>query len=372
MSSDLTIKSLGLVTSVGYDVEHSCASFRAGVSKAQEHVDYPIFSAELEYIPVTAHRAELLTDGFVQTGLWLRLLQQALKDVQSYGNLPTPEEDSNFWKRSACCLNLPFIAFDRFGWPFKEIENLSEYFVYRFIKEDYPFVKLPMKTVLSYGPTGLAQTLQKCPKILSSPAIDRIFLVSVDSYNDPGSLSYLEENHRLFTPKNHLGVMPGEAAGVLMLETSTGGSPTNSHSTIIASSHSEGPGEHPDEDLTPFIQDLGRRFTGVIENVLKEAQVELPFKGDLIFDLSGESWRAQVVGWAQMELTDRDLVDFEASSIHIPATSFGEIGAVSATASVCVADHFFKRLASPHRQALILSLSYEGDASALMVQRAGE
>lgn len=368
MRLDLTLHSPGLVTAVGYDVEHSCASLRAGISKASEFLDYLLPVAGGDDLALVTHRAELITSGFLQTGLWLQLLGAALDDVKQQGSLPDPVEDPGFWKATALCVNLPFPAPERLGWPGDRIEEIAMGNVVTPLRGSIPFPDLPPGAVLSFGPAGLATALGVAPRLLESPAIERVLILAADSYNDASSIQYLAEADRLFTPDQHLGVQPGEAGAALLLE--RGGE--EAVTRFLSSTHAEGPGQFPDpeeDDLAPFVQDLGRRLAAVTEEAIREAGIER-LTGDIIYDLSGESWRAQALGWAQVMLTDAGVLDFENSTSVIPATSFGEIGAASAVAGVCVAERTWRRCASPHSHALVLSLSPEGDAAAIVLERA--
>jgi 3-oxoacyl-[acyl-carrier-protein] synthase-1 len=90
-----------------------------------------------------------------------------------------------------------------------------------------------------------------------------------------------------------------------------------------------------------------------------------PFAGEFYLDLSGEAWKARAWGYAQLRL--RDVVAFEHCTNVFPSLSFGETGAASGVAGVCLAVRALARGYARSNHAVICSINDFGHTSAIMI-----
>ncbi|RJS21805.1 hypothetical protein DRW03_15815 [Corallococcus sp. H22C18031201] len=100
---------------------------------------------------------------------------------------------------------------------------------------------------------------------------------------------------------------------------------------------------------------------------METARIAEPFRGDILLDLNGEEWKAQCWGHAQLLL--REHIDMHRVRTVFPVVSWGDIGAASGVAALCLATRSFVRRASSADRALICCLSDDGGAGALLLER---
>ena len=89
----------------------------------------------------------------------------------------------------------------------------------------------------------------------------------------------------------------------------------------------------------------------------------------MFVDLNGEEWKSVAWGLALMNLEGR--VSPELITIELPCSSFGEIGAASAVAALCLGARGFVGRYALGDMALVVSMADRGQVSAILVQAVG-
>lgn len=374
MHLELPITSLGLVTALGQGVVHCAAAQRAGMSLTRE---LPDLSVEAEFeddenntATGRGHVVSPLTDGFLHVGRWMRLGLAALRDLVTYAELPPPT-DAGFWRRTALIVLCPDTATDRFGWP---EEDANAIIAMRYVERLLGLFGAELSFDRAHVFTGhasLGSAALAINGILSRGAVERAVVLGVDSYVDPMSLQILQGEGRLKTPMTPTGMLPGEAGACFLLErvgTATHRSGRQG-AVFLAAAHlppaREGPAE-PEERM-PFFYQVGRHLAAAATSVLEQAGVTRAFSGDVFVDLNGEEWKAHV--WSAARLALGEVLNLDRASIIFPCASFGEIGAASGPAAVCLATRAFIRGYARGDKGLVLSVGDNGDVGAALVGR---
>jgi 3-oxoacyl-[acyl-carrier-protein] synthase-1 len=369
MQIKLPIASLGLVTALGDNVTQCAAGQRAGLSLARGLPDFmvegPLDDDDNVEVAATGHTIGPLTEGFLPPGLWLRIGSAALADLLRYGELP-PASDTGYWKRTALFLVVPDVTGDRFGWPEPEVDTLvagkyAEPLLA--LAEIYPTFQPGQ---IGTGHAGFAAAVCSARNLVGQGSYDRAVVLGVDSYVDPLSLGVLANEGRLKCDAAPTGLLPGEAGACVLVERQRRGRVEGTLlSACFTPSTVPAPGE--DEARAAFIAAAGQALATAAATVLAEAGVATPFAGDLVLDLNGEEWRAHAWGAAQLRL--QGAIDLGASNLVLPCESFGEIGAASGAAALCLATRAFARDYALGDHALLLSISENGDAGAVLVEK---
>lgn len=369
----LQLTSLGLVTAVGDDVVTACASQRAGLTRNTPLDDVWAYDpSELEARVVGAP-IQGLSNGFVQTGRWVRLALLCLEDLLRHGRLP-PREDAAFWRSTGLLWVLPVLSYERFGWPEPEIPRLLE----RSCAQLVPgLARLPLQQApdgfLPVGSVGVAHALNTVGSRLGAGPLRRFILLATDSWLDHLSLRHLLDEGRLKTAEKPTGLIPGEAAACVLVEpvVQARERAARVEANILGVATRPAPGvldpEHPTASRVRMAADIARRLASAVVEVLDLAGGARSFQGDVLLDLNGEDWKARVWGFARQLLAQS--LDAGRSKEVFPAISFGDIGAASGVAALCVAARSFTRRYARSDRTLICSIADDGASSALLVEK---
>jgi 3-oxoacyl-[acyl-carrier-protein] synthase-1 len=366
------ITGLGMVSNVGSDVITACAAQRAGLTWRAPLTGYWAFDdgdeleAAIQGAPVPG-----FTEGFVQTGAWMRLALACMEDLVRYGQLPS-HEDTAFWRETALLWVLPELAFERFGWPEPETPRLLEQHCGRLLES---LSRLPFKHVpdafFPQGAAGTAAALQRASRLMVTGAARRVVVLGVDSWLDTLSMGMLIRESRLKTGEQPVGLCPGEAAACVLVEDAEAARrrQASAQSYVLGAALRPAPApldeDAPGASRVKLAPAMARSLAEGVEEVLGLAGLPRPFRGDLLVDLNGEDWKARVWGHARTLLAGS--VDASRSRQVFPATSFGDVGAASGVAAMCLATRSFVRGYASGEQALSCSISDNGDTAALLV-----
>lgn len=358
MSSSLAITAFGMTTAVGHDAATSCASIRAGISRAQPIVEAKVLDPDAQLlIAATGHAVWGLTDGASAVARWLNLAESAIDDLCQSAKLPDAN-DHEFWSRTAVALITPVLDDDRllfslFTHPLMITESYVEPLLAAVGK---PFIKSHVY-LLSEGRTGALRALADAENLFARGEVDRLLVLAADSYLDGFSLQWLNESERLKAAEQPTGLMPGEAAVALMIERAVGQACKARIRTAVVDQES---GDYANGERRH-----GRALARGLRNALK-ADATQPFAGDLLVDLNGEAWRAYEFGAALAQLSSEQLGAFRSV---IPAMSTGDVGAASSLLAIAMAARAFERGYASAETALVASTSYSGRVGAALLNR---
>ncbi|WP_158501978.1 hypothetical protein [Vitiosangium sp. GDMCC 1.1324] len=361
----LALTGLGMVSSLGWGVASSCAAIRAGLTRPRPlHDVYVTDQEQLEPVPLLGHPIPELTDGFGPLGRWLQLAQACVADLRETAHLP-PTSDVRFWSQTGWLCVLPhldparYLEVQDFGPDLMKsswLERLGQLLGLEWPRKSVHFVHA--------GHAGTAAALQLAQQLLAARQVERLVVLSLDSYLDETSLEWLLVHRRLKTPDHPAGLMPGESGACLLVELPQAarqrGAPVLATIEAVATG-SEAGSRMAGQPST------GEILTRTLEQVLPQTPAG-DFVGDLISDLNGEEWRARAWGSVQVRLRNRL---GERTRLLLPCTSLGDVGAASGAVGVCMATRAFARKYAMGEQAVIVSSAEHGEVGAIRVRAPG-
>ena len=205
------------------------------------------------------------------------------------------------------------------------------------------------RTIAS-GHTSCFEGLLFAKGLLKDSDVDACLVCGVDSYLSARTLCWLDQNSRLKTPLNSDGVIPGEAAGAIIVERRpSGGTPVKVAGLGFG------------RELAPVLSSdplLGVGLTEAARNALNEASVELQDINFRLSDVTGESYgfREHALFVARLLRVHRE----EEHPIWHPADSTGDTGAAAGLLQLVTAFHAFRKGYAPGRLALCATSGLSG------------
>ncbi|RJQ70912.1 MAG: hypothetical protein C4519_20105 [Desulfobacteraceae bacterium] len=315
--------------------------------------------------PLTGYPVAGITDGFSSIGRWLTMGKCALNDLINYSNLPA-KEDATFWLKTAIIFITPVLNAARFDLAGVVNENnVKNFYVVPFIRQSKLPVKLENSFLISEDNPGTMSACYLANELLHNRSdVDRIILLAADSNIDPYSLWWLNARGQLKNSNNPTGLVPGEAAAAILLE-------------------SERSAQRSDANRFAFINNFSKKFeknyfyndetqehnTGIglsesLIETLSAAQLNKPYTGTLYLDINGENWRSIEYSHAQIK-TPKNLLDARALTVIVSA-AIGDIGTANSLCNLCVAIESHRRHYSQYNVALITASSPYGYVGALL------
>jgi 3-oxoacyl-[acyl-carrier-protein] synthase-1 len=354
----LAIVRLGLVSSLGGDLSTSCASARAGLSRASE-LPYTVVAPDGDSRPATGHQASFLTRGFRGDARLVRLLAAALGDlirgvpqdiwslgIDAYVALPaTFRDDSNQ-------------EIDRTTSPWETSPTTAADMVRGRVMVDKacgaaglsaPFASL---TVITGGSPSGAIAFEAAALGIQVGRHPLALVMAADAPVDLDRLASLHARGRLKGPSVPAGVFPGEM-GACALVASHGFAATLGRPGVgqiiqpgsLDAPYSFGAGTPPDAVAWATV-------AGSAAGALPA--VGLGHGAWYIVDLNGEPYRSREWG----SLVARMRQSFPAVDTDrpwIPALSFGDVGAATALAATAQALQAIARRYAPAQAAIVVN-----------------
>lgn len=366
-SESVPVVGCGMVSSLGHDVVTGCAAARAGIVRPSELDTYLVANEEAQGESLIAHIVPWLTHGFEGMARQLRLLEGGLADLMRqtpnrpwcdaragfFVSMPNPgriqsgpkliedEDERREFEQEAASLSVPS--------PQQVAKELIDKACTLVDWEGPGLVQF----VATSGATGVIEAVAQAQKTLASGALDFAIVVALDSWLDYDTLVWLERAGRLKTPDQPVGLSPGEACAVLVLE-----SPRHARdrrAETLASIGQTQFGEDP-MNLLAGESPTGRTLAEVIDTVRPGAGWGNSVRPWILSDHNGESYRAAEWGNALVHLVARSDVYQDIAS-WFPAASFGDTGAAAAGVAICVALRAFARGYALHDTAAIVASS---------------
>ncbi|NVI96688.1 hypothetical protein HV824_00930 [Myxococcus sp. AM009] len=249
-ATGIVISGLGMVSSLGFDVVTSCAAQRAGLTWRHPLAQVVAYDeAELE-APVTGAPIEGYTNGFIQSGTWVRMAVTALEDLVDYGQLPG-REDARFWQTTGVAWVLPPLLFERFFWPDPEVPALLEAYCADLLAR---LTQLPLQMIpggfITGGPHGVATAVQRAEALFTRSSMERVLILGTDSWLDRPSINLLIREGRLKTSERPVGLCPSESAACVLVERAlnAGQRGARAESRILAAVVQDAPDAPSEED----------------------------------------------------------------------------------------------------------------------------
>jgi 3-oxoacyl-[acyl-carrier-protein] synthase-1 len=206
------------------------------------------------------------------------------------------------------------------------------------------------------GHSGVVQALADAVRLIQAGAIDRCLIAGIDSCVGARFLQAAAAMAVLRTGDNPVGFLPGEAAAFFLLERDTG----TRHAVAIEGAAVAEDSAHQFSAEPP----VGIALTQAISQATA-ANLSSPVDF-IIGDLNGLERRAFDWGCCLTRLPRAPAI--QAAPCWLPAASFGETGAASGAAGVCLAVTAFRRGYSPGNRALLWSASHDRRRAAMVLR----
>lgn len=375
----LAITGIGMVSTLGLGAIASCAAARAGILRASDLGDGLGWNEDAGEVEGTrGHEVATLTRGFVGVGRLVRLGTAALQDILASVDLGPP-------LRLGMVINLG--SSFHFGKQFDadpgeppldpefEARRSGELSLRRSLAETHVIARLLSSTGLVVAPTarrtlfedeaGLVPALLEAKRWLDAGTIDACIVGGIDSQIDPEILHAMHSLGIVKTASQPVGRMPGEAAAMVLVESAT---TSARRSRPVAGVVGGLTVETEPRDRFATDAHVGDALFRAAALALGAVPPAAKPVDRVIADLTGEGFRAEEWGHAQVRLRARKLV--ETWSECYPALHFGAIGAATGPVALCMACRGFARGYGPGRSALVWLLSDSGARGALWVGRA--
>jgi 3-oxoacyl-[acyl-carrier-protein] synthase-1 len=198
---------------------------------------------------------------------------------------------------------------------------------------------------------------------VASGAIDTAIIVAVDSLLDYETLAWLELCGRLKHASRPVGLMPGEAAVVLMLKSKTAARALGL--SVFGQIRAVATADEP----TPLFaggRSTGRGTASAIEALRPYAGFDKHTTPWLVVLHTGEDYRAFDWGMAQVHLTQASPI-YQRVNTSFPVESFGCTDAAGGAVALCVTLRAFVRDYAPHEVAVIACANDSAGRAAIMV-----
>ncbi len=196
--SQTCITGIGLVTPAGPNAPASCRALRAGVSCFDALLGF--WASDDEGVPVPIQGATIPTELPTEPG-HLRLASYCARAVRE------ALADAKIGPFAPGRLKL-YLGHD---------PHLNPWHLFQVLALEMDGAGTPVS--FPNGRCAALAALAEASKDLAAGRVDIAMVGGADSLVDPGRLFRLAAAGRLMTPKNRTGLIPGEAAGFLVLET---------------------------------------------------------------------------------------------------------------------------------------------------------
>lgn len=318
MVASVHITSTGARTPLGIQAASGMAAYRAGMSAVGEH---PFMIDHLGN-PMPSAIDHFLDPGLMGADRLLALAESALQETcVPLNNLPVSYLEMPLY------LGLPEI---RPGFTEQDAEIIG--------KGISQFKDLPIKiTKVSFFTAGHSAgliALASAAAQIRQGNLDACIVGGVDSYFQPDTMEWLDENLQLATADSRSAFVPGEGAGFCLLMSSRIYKQwrLNSLARILSTAVGKETKLIKTTDVC-----LGEGLAYTIKSALSNPSVPPAKVDDIICDINGERYRGEEWGFACLRLTP--FFD-DPTSYHSPADSWGDTGAASGllfTALACQA-----------------------------------
>jgi 3-oxoacyl-[acyl-carrier-protein] synthase I len=240
-------------------------------------------------------------------------------------------------------------------------EELSAIIEERLMAADNGSAAIGNVRTVSKGHSAGLIALETGNKLVLQRASEFCVIGGVDSYLDPDTLDWIEDNEQLHKPSNAWGFIPGEAAAFCLLCSRNTANkynlPIRAHLVAISTALEK-------NKIKTETVCIGEGLTQAVRNTLQTLPKE--FRADFtICDQNGEAYRADELGFmlARMSECFVDPSDFLA-----PADCWGDVGAASGLLYInliaCAAEKGYSK--GPHT--LVWTSSEGGERAAAMLR----
>lgn len=215
-----------------------------------------------------------------------------------------------------------------------------------------------LSRVFPAGHTAAFHALAAARELLSSGAAPACLVAGVDSYLNASSLAWLSAHLRLKTPNNSDGVIPGEAAGCVLVERA----PRSGGDAVRLLGL--GFGHEPASILTAEPPLQARGLVQASRAALEEAGIGLHDIDFRICDVAGEGYAFKEVVLAMQKLLRKRR---EAFPLWHPADAIGDTGAAAGVCQLVTAIQAIRKGYAPGSRVIGYCSAVAGDRAAAIL-----
>jgi 3-oxoacyl-[acyl-carrier-protein] synthase-1 len=202
--------------------------------------------------------------------------------------------------------------------------------------------------------------IESAGRLLASSGCKFCLAGGVDSYIDPYTLDWVEDNEQLHTPSNAWGFMPGEAAAFCLLcsaETAKRfGLPVKAWLLSAATAQEK---NRIKTETVCIGEGLTEAVRSAVQALPKEAKIN-----QIFCDQNGEAYRADEFGFMLARLSEHFV---DPSDYIAPADCWGDVGAASGPLFINLLCAAAEKDYSTGPYSLLWASSEGGDRSALIM-----
>jgi hypothetical protein len=369
----VTVTNFGMATALGCDAATACAAARAGIRR-QRRLDY--FTARS---PVDGKREAVaghpvsIAEGFEGSVRLTRLLAAGLTDLQGkaagqtggagfYLSVPNPYRH---WTGAELLTNVEIRRTIASRAPKKPPDDGLEEQTRALLANAAGLANWPGDATLRFvscaGHAGTAEALQRAWADLNAGAIQRVVVGGVDTLLEADTLQWLHQCGRLKVRGMPVGLQPGEACALVLLE-----SAGRKEDSPLACVEALGMSEESD----PLLSGRPSRSSGLVgalQAVAETAGWRTDCGAWLIADQNGETYRATEWGNVLCRFAGQ-YPAIKESVVWLPAASFGDTGAASGAIALCLAAMAFQRGYAPLPAAMVTMCSDGAKRGALVMR----
>jgi 3-oxoacyl-(acyl-carrier-protein) synthase len=353
-STPAIVTGIGMVSSAGPDVITSCASARAGITRASALGNLRVLDPDTEELEaVTGHTVLGVTEGYFGLGRLVRLGSAGIKDLISKSGLTNLNNTGLFVNLSSDFYLTELERSQHVGADKDDIERTdgylpkrigirqrrySERLISSLLKHCDLSIDLINQKVVFGDQTGIIKLIRLATKGLERNQFERCIIGGIDSYVEADTIRALSDFGILKTPIKGIGLMPGESASFVLIEREDVAGRRKAN--ILGKIESFSEVAEPFNRLSDEVP-LGVALTEAITTTLDNLNDKGDQTGLIIGNLNGDPYRASDWGHAIIRLRAKypwiDLPEW------YPAVAFGEIGAATGFVATCMAIKGFAR-----------------------------
>ncbi len=332
----------GLMCPVGIYAAAACAAMRAGIAGFGER---PYLDNAGQ--PVIGAAVPGLAPNLPQEERLLTLLEGALRDCLKSAAMSET-------------ISIPLmVGLSELGRP-GGCDHLASGLISKIEKRLKLRFHPTLSRCLSRGHTSGFELLKDAREILADPNVPGCLVAGVDSYMNARTLNWLSHLGRLKAEGNSDGVIPGEAAAVVLIRQSA--TPDVAGTTRFA-----GLG-FAQEDAGILSPDplMGLGLAAALKAALQEAGMQMNQIGFRILDVTGESY-----GFKEQSLALSRVLRNGPSQLPMwhCADSIGDVGAAAGICQWIVADYAFRKNYAPGNSAICTASAVAGGRAAAVLSR---
>lgn len=306
MRNSVCIVGVGALTSIGLNAPATAAAARAGIASFKEHP----YMIDQEGEPYIVAMVPTLAPQLLGVERYVKLVLPAMEEalvplaereigVGTIGvKLGMPEDRPGFSENVQ----------SRFS---EEIKKLSSE---KYFMEDIE--------IIGKGHAAGLLAFEAASRDILAGSCEFCLVGGVDSYLDPETLAWLEENEQIHMPSNAWGFIPGEAASFCLLcSLSTAEKynvPVRAQLAAISTAREE-------NTIKTETVCIGKGLTLAVRNCVKQLPTEFRI-AYTICDQNGEAYRADEFGFMLARLSEYFV---DSSDYMAPADCWGDVGAAS-------------------------------------------